>query len=341
MQKVLEAFWGKDLQESSVFPIGQGRINDTFLVDSEDGCVVLQRINDNVFPNPQVVAENFCQLSRHLQLKKTDYPWWQSAAVVKTLSGENFFCDEYRQVWRCQSCVDLSPVPELSEQMVKDMGRALGFFHFLCADFNLDTLCEPLPGFHHLPGYLSDYRQLAIPIHDKTEEYCAEIIARYESAAMELGRGIAAKDIETLVSHGDPKIDNFIFGEDGKAVGLLDFDTVYKGVPQIDVGDSLRSLCVNHGDGQLDLTICEGFLRGYLGIADTFLGKNGREYLFAGFLGLAYELGLRFFIDHLVGDVYFKVSRRGENLQRAEKQLLLAEAIVKHEKELRKMSLQL
>ena len=59
------------------------------------------------------------------------------------------------------------------------------------------------------------------------------------------------------------------------------------------------------------------------------------EYLFASIRLLAFELGLRFFTDHLAGNVYFKVKYPGHNLQRALVQFKLTESIEAHEAEIR------
>jgi hypothetical protein len=42
---------------------------------------------------------------------------------------------------------------------------------------------------------------------------------------------------------------------------------------------------------------------------------------------VALTLGVRFLADHLQGDAYFKVARRGENLERAERQFRLIDQL--------------
>jgi len=48
-------------------------------------------------------------------------------------------------------------------------------------------------------------------------------------------------------------------------------------------------------------------------------------------------MGLRFFTDHLAGDVYFKVRYRGHNLMRALVQFRLMESIEAQEPAIRRM----
>jgi hypothetical protein len=49
---------------------------------------------------------------------------------------------------------------------------------------------------------------------------------------------------------------------------------------------------------------------------------------------LPFELGTRFLTDHLKGDLYFKVSRRGENLERASRQFDLVRDIERQQERL-------
>ena len=56
-------------------------------------------------------------------------------------------------------------------------------------------------------------------------------------------------------------------------------------------------------------------------------GENSLVY--HGAWQLTYELGLRFFTDYLVGDRYFKVADKRENLRRAWVQFQLLESIEK------------
>ena len=50
-------------------PLGNGHINDTFLFESEGRSNVLQRINRNVFREPEKVMENFQRVTEHIRQK--------------------------------------------------------------------------------------------------------------------------------------------------------------------------------------------------------------------------------------------------------------------------------
>ena len=67
----------------------------------------------------------------------------------------------------------------------------------------------------------------------------------------------------------------------------------------------------------------------------SFLTDGDREFLYEAIHLIAFELGLRFFTDHLEGDVYFRTRREDHNLARALVQFRLTESIEAQEPALR------
>jgi hypothetical protein len=117
-------------------------------------------------------------------------------------------------------------------------------------------------------------------------------------------------------------------------VALVDLDTVKPGLIHYDIGDCLRSCCNPAGEETLDLEavrfdldLCRDVLSGYLAAASGLLTAADYDHLYAAIRLISFELGLRFFTDHLAGDVYFRVDHPGHNLQRALVQFRLTESI--------------
>lgn len=135
--------------------------------------------------------------------------------------------------------------------------------------------------------------------------------------------------------HGDPKVNNILMDTvSGQAVSIVDLDTVKPGLVHYDIGDCLRSGCNPLGEETdawetvyFDTNRCYAILRGYLSMARDFLTVDDITYLYDAVRLLPFELGLRFFTDYLEGDVYFRVSRPGQNLSRALVQFRLTERI--------------
>jgi Ser/Thr protein kinase RdoA (MazF antagonist) len=143
--------------------------------------------------------------------------------------------------------------------------------------------------------------------------------------------------------HGDLKISNIVFDADeGRAVGLIDFDTLARYPLDAELGDAFRSWCNPAGEDttrpRLDLAIFEAVVTGYLGRSQSLTGEE-KARLVAGFARIALELAARFLTD-AVYDCYFawnpKVapSRSAHNLLRAEGQAVLAAEVVRRRAEL-------
>ena len=92
-------------------PFGNGNINDTFLAiyrnTFTETQVILQRVNRNVFPNPELIMENMHEVTRHCHEKLEadskagrDDRVWQMPRIVKTKEGADYVTDEKGDVWR-------------------------------------------------------------------------------------------------------------------------------------------------------------------------------------------------------------------------------------------------
>lgn len=330
-----------------ITPIGRGNINDTYLVASLSRPFVLQRINPDVFPEPLRVIENFALVSSHLRKEGAKLSRaFLCAEPVPTLSGRLWHCDARGGYWRSQSFLRHRAVAAVeTPRQGRELGRVLAIIHLLLRGLDTRRLAEPLPGFHHLPSYLANYDALAAleKETDRETEACHLAVVRSRERSLELERARDAGILTVRPIHGDPKIDNVLFDENGYACGFLDLDTVMMGLLHYDLGDCLRSSCNRGGEEsgfgspRFDLDICRAVLAGYRETAAETLSERDASYIFAGVFGITFELGLRFFTDHLRGDRYFKVGCRGDNLRRASTQFSLAEEILAKEDDIRRI----
>ena len=143
--------------------------------------------------------------------------------------------------------------------------------------------------------------------------------------------------------HGDPKVDNVMVETgSGRAVGMVDLDTVGAALVHYDIGDCLRSGCNPLGEETeqwervaFEPELCRAILEGYLPLARDFLGEEDYEPIYDAVRLIAFELGLRFFTDYLAGNVYFKAKSAGHNLARALVQFKLTESIESQERAIR------
>lgn len=341
----------RDGATCSVSPLGCGNINDTFLVASTADPFVLQRINRRVFRDPLRVINNFAEITRHLAGRSgsTDHQF-TTARPVPTLTGALYFCDSQGEYWRGQTYLAHTHCQRLTNPgQAFQLGKALARFHCLMADLDVQSLLDPLPGFHNLPLYLQEFDQLWYDTEqeqDAAGQYCLLAISRSRRRALVLEEARSSGLLPIQAIHGDPKIDNFLFDAHGLACGMLDLDTVAAGIVHYDLGDCLRSCCNRAGESSengvevsFDMEICRALLQGYFSASHQLQNARWRAKIFDAVLGITFELGVRFFTDHLRGNSYFKVRQDGENLARAVRQFRLLESIVAKELDIRALSL--
>lgn len=318
----------------AVTPLGNGLINDTFLVKTATAGFVLQRINAGVFPEPRLVIHNLAELSRHIRQKPRDSVKLSIPALLPTHTGGAFYRDDEQQVWRG---LQLIRPAESREQIHTDaeaaqVGFALAHFHRLCSDLPAESLYDTLPGFHVTPAYFQRYRQLlAEPLtveQDLDFARCRAFIQARQDRIAVLELAKQRGDLRGRVIHGDPKLNNFLFqpGRD-RIISLIDLDTVKPGLLHYDIGDCIRSCCRNRPDNSFNLTRCRIILQNYLREAGDFFTANDYDYLYAAIWLIPFELGLRFFSDYLSGNPYFKVREPRQNLIRALAQFAFCDSI--------------
>lgn len=316
---------------SDIAPLGNGLINDTFLVQTAAQPFVLQRINTQVFPNPEQIMTNLVTLGEHLALKNSSAVRLQLPQILCTVSNTPLYQDKQGSSWRALSFVeDSESLEEIrSLEDIRQAGEALGHFHSLLSDLEPGNIHDTLPGFHITPGYLQQYQQAMIQTNIESDPYCEDFISQFQHRADELEAAKQQGFLLLRVIHGDPKLNNFLFAtQSGKVISLIDLDTVKPGLVHYDLGDCVRSCCHDKVTGGFDLERCRALLKGYLKEAGAFFSVHDYKYLYPAIRLIPFELGLRFYTDHLQGDRYFKVSEPGQNLQRAAEQFRLCESIM-------------
>jgi len=335
---------------------GNGNINDTYLVifgPGEGDKFVLQRINTHVFTRPERIIHNLRIFTDHAdgQIDRAqDDPGrqWHIPHIRPTRSGQDYHVDSQGSFWRAISFVNHSQSFDtvLDEAHAREAGYALGRFHALVSDLDVLTMHDTLEGFHIPPRYLEVYDRARdrTPRDCTTPEvrYCREMIEARRPWASVLEDAKARGELQMRVIHGDPKINNFMISEQtGRAVSVIDLDTVKPGLVHYDIGDCLRSSCNPLGEEttdfeqvRFDVGLAEAILDGYGGVAKDFLTENDYAYLYDAIRLLPFELGLRFFSDYLAGNVYFKARYNEHNLHRAIVQFKLAESVESQEVEL-------
>ncbi len=331
---------------------GNGNINDTYLVttdSSEDNQFVLQRINTHVFNQPKLIMENMRAFTEHIRKRARDEQHkWEMARVLPAKDGQDFHFDREGNFWRAISYVQGARSFDtiLNADHAREVGHALGMFQYLISDLPIGKLADTLEGFHITPRYLQSFDLVFSKNgHQSSTEvkHCIHFIEQRRGFAHVLEQAREQGKLQLRAVHGDPKVNNVMIEEaTGRAISLVDLDTVKPELIHYDIGDCMRSGCNPLGEEtdqweavHFDPEIGAAILEGYLTQARNFLTEADYEYIFDSIRLLTFELGIRFFADYIAGNIYFKVKHPEHNLQRALVQFKLTESIEAHEADIR------
>ena len=356
--EILDAFALPDGERTAV-PFGNGHINSTFMVRiaGTDKQYILQRINSYVFIHPKDVMENIRHVTEFLRGKIAEAggnPDRETITLVPARTGEACAEDAEGQVWRVMLFVPDTFSPELPDNLdiLEECGGAFGRFARLLDDFPASSLHETIHAFHDTPARLSQLEDAA------RQDPCGRLKDVQEEMAFARGcaaetrvltDALAAGKLPLRVTHNDTKVNNVLLDRNTeKAVCVIDLDTVMPGLLAYDFGDAIRvGACSAAEDEQnLDLIHLEmpkyrAFARGFLSQLKGMLSRDELLSLEAGARIMTLENGLRFLADHLNGDVYFKIHRPGQNLDRARAQFALFRDMEKHSEEMKAILLEL
>jgi Ser/Thr protein kinase RdoA (MazF antagonist) len=318
-----------DLREAAVQPLGDGLINETFLVEVGSWRGVLQRVNP-LFG--VLVHEDIEAVTRHLAAKGHPTP-----ILYRTADGGLFVELGDAGVWRLMTFVPGRCVSVMTADRAEPAGELVGRFHAALLDLD-HSFRFSRKGAHDLQRHLSVLREARA--RAEAAGLDAEILNAFRNLADEILRRAEELPAEVpgplRLCHGDLKLNNLRFDETGRGVCLLDLDTLARLPLGLELGDALRSWCNPRGEddprGTFDLDLFERALAGYAVHARGFLTGEERGFLVRGIERIALQLAARFGAD-VVNQSYFRwnpqkfPSRAEHNLVRARSQLGVAASL--------------
>lgn len=344
---------------SYVRPFGAGHINETYAVympneEGEDELMyVLQRVNKNVFKNPDAVMENIFGVTEFLRRvirEDGGDPDRETLSYIKTKIGENYFEDTDGFPWRCYNYISDSVCYQSAENAEQFYQSARSFGHFLkqLGDYPAETLHETIPKFHDTESRLADFkRALKRDVKNRARTCRREIrfVLDREKDCSVLMEQVRQGNLPLRVTHNDTKLNNILFDEEtNKGLCIIDLDTIMPGLALSDYGDSIRFGASTAAEDEQDLNkvhfsleLFEAYTRGYLEAAGDVLTPTEKEYLPWGARLLTLECGIRFLTDYLQGDTYFKTEYTDHNLVRARTQFKLVDEMEQHFDEMREI----
>jgi len=325
-----------------------GHINDTYLVDAVNKATeeqfIFQRINHFVFRDPERLMANFEKITRHIRAKLESIPGRnpdrETLNLIYSRSGRCFYRSPAGDYWRAYRFVGNAHIINVAmrpEEAV-EAGRAFGCFQKLLSDLDASSLHETIPFFHHTPRRFARFKEvLAKDAYGRASEARDAIAFALEREPMTAVITDALTDgrLPLRITHNDTKINNVLFDDGtGKAICVIDLDTTMPGSSLYDFGDMIRTTTCfaaederNLAKVRLEMEMFRALAEGYLGEARDFLTPEEIGLLvFSGRL-ITFTIGLRFLTDFLEGDVYFRVHRPGQNLDRSRVQFGLVRSM--------------
>jgi hypothetical protein len=296
---------------------GGGLINETFLVHSSTHDIVLQRLNLEVFAEPDAVMANIATVSVFVGDTLLPRP-------LRTIAGD-WFAHEAGEAWRAWVRVpDARTELKSSPVIARSAGALLGRFHSSVADLDPESMADTIPCFHDLNRRFDALQEAIAADTARRAAATGELIdvALSREPLVELASEMLAR-VPRRVAHNDAALANMLFVQDD-AVCLVDLDTLMPTAWFWDVGDLVRTAATVQAEddpsAMVDHDLYAAIHEGYRATAPQMTPAEIQALDVAGTI-VAYEQALRFLTDWLEGDVYYRVVRREQNLDRARAQL--------------------
>ena len=330
---------------TGIKPLGNGLINDTYKVNTAGSApdYVLQRINNAIFTDVDLLQHNIDAVTRHIRGKlaaagETDLDRKVLRFIPLKEGGKTYWTDG-TTYWRVSVFIpDAFTYDTVDPKYSAFAGEAFGRFEAQLADIP-DTLGETIPDFHNMELRARQLEEAVAAdkagrLKDpEVQAILAEINLHKEKMCMAERLHREGK-LPKRICHCDTKVNNMMFDAQGRVLCVIDLDTVMPSFVFSDFGDFLRTAAntVAEDDPAIDKVafrkdIFEAFAKGYLKEA-SFLTPVEKENLPYGTLLFPYMQAVRFFADYLNGDTYYKIKYPEHNLVRTRNQMALFRSVL-------------
>lgn len=315
--------------------ITDGHVHSTYVAQIESGKYILQRVNTHVFKRADEVLENIVKINKQL-LNDDDYTL-EVARLVPLEDTGQFSVEIDNQHFRCFTFIEGSQTKHQLEdqQDVNSVAKSFGQFSKAMASFDPNLLHITIPGFHDPVSRWSQFENACLTgISDRLSETSWQIdfIREHQQIAIEMQQA----RLPVKIAHNDPKLTNVLFNADDQPICVIDLDTVMPGSALHDFGDMVRSMAASETENFHDVkrvriipdfyhAIQEGFIYG----AGSSLSSIELDRLSLGAQYIIFEQALRYLVDYVTGDQYYRRAYRGQNLLRAKNQIALLQSLLR------------
>jgi len=333
-------------------PLGNGHINDTYLVTTTSEKYVLQKLNHNIFKNIEMMNQNIIMALNHLYQKQntSENKMFAEFNIIFCKDGNNYHKDKNGNFWRMMDFVsnstsfDVADKPEIAFEAAK----AYGYFQKMLIDLNPKDFFIVIKDFHNLEMRMNSFLDVIktnIANRNQFAKDEIEFVKAHNHLSVKLKDLLESKQIPIRVTHNDTKINNILLNKKSlKGIAVIDLDTVMPGTVLFDFGDMVRTFTSPAQEDEIDLTnvvlrfdIFKAMANGYLSELKNDLTEVEINNLVFGGKIMTFMIGLRFLTDFLEGDKYFKISRTDHNLHRCRTQFKLLREMEESEDKLKQI----
>jgi len=328
MQSILEQYgW----ENATAIPLSQGLINQTFDVHTAQGNFILQSINNKVFKDPFAIDYNIKAIGHYYNTNRPDQLFTH---LIPNLRGETLITMEGKQYRAFKKIEGIALDVLTTAAEAKEAAQQFGQFTASLTDFAIGELKLTIPQFHDLSLRYHQFEQALIHGDSKridTAKDAIHFLKSHQSYVKKWTHFTTNKEAHLRVTHHDTKISNVLF-KDENAICVIDLDTTMPGYFISDVGDMCRTYLCPVNEACQDLNqikvIPERWIaiqNGYLEAMGEFLTNFEKDHFAFSGQSIIYMQALRFLTDYLQLDLYYKVDRPSQNLDRTlnQNQLLI------------------
>jgi Ser/Thr protein kinase RdoA (MazF antagonist) len=306
-----------------------GLLNKTFLIRAgENGneLFVLQNVHPAV--SMDGAMHNYFHVTQFLKEQGLI-----TQTLIPTNTGALWIEDEDTWRWRLLAGVEGQIFNESKDtELAIEAGKQLAEFHNIISQYPKELETGRLSfRYENEIAKLNQFQEQLMSDDDESIRDATKLLLE------ELPKLALPEDLPKKIIHADPKISNFVFDANKRAVCMIDLDTVQVLSPLYDLGDALRSWCgqkEDAGDNHFNVEIYEALLKGYLSNSKGFLSEREQSLIPQAAKLIMLGLACRFLNDY-IEDSYFGwdetkyESRKAHNKARTLGQISLYQSALK------------
>ena len=323
-------------------PLGEGFINDTYIVETAGVApnYILQRKNHAIFPDVPKMMDNIARVTAHLKAKVIAAggdPEREVLSVVPTVDGAFYYRDG-ENYWAVCKFIEGSVTHDVANtpQLAYMGGKGIGKFQAMLADFS-EPLHEVIKGFHNIRWRFEQWdKALAEDKAGRKAALTTEIawIESRREKMLTFWTMVESGELPMRVTHNDTKLSNILFDTRDEVLCVIDLDTVMSSTSLNDFGDAIRSYTntgaeddTNLDNVSMDIETFRNYAAGYLSERKSSMTSAEKEWLAFSAMYITYEQVLRFLMDYIDGDTYYKTRYAEHNLVRTHAQYKLLQSM--------------